>query len=210
MSAIVLDKIVYFVKLNKFYKNFIFCEPKYKKYSLIDRRRYEDMDEANQMCPETFESLIVTVKTKMYKTAIAILKNDEDACDAIQEALLSAYKSFDKLENKKYFSTWIIRILLNKCYDLINTKLKSIKSKLNYCYKDLNEWCLKNKIYTIKEKEPIEYKPLLAVKNKLSSENILVFKINDELLKELPNIIQYINSKGYTITLLTEHLSENW
>ena len=32
----------------------------------------------------------------------------------------------------------------------------------------------------------------------------------DELLKELPNIIQYINSKGYTITLLTEHLSENW
>lgn len=82
------------------------------------------MDEANQMCPETFESLIVTVKTKMYKTAIAILKNDEDACDAIQEALLSAYKSFDKLENKKYFSTWIIRILLNKCYDLINTKRK--------------------------------------------------------------------------------------
>lgn len=82
------------------------------------------MDEANQMCPETFESLIVTVKTKMYKTAIAILKNDEDACDAIQEALLSAYKSFDKLENKMYFSTWIIRILLNKCYDLINTKRK--------------------------------------------------------------------------------------
>lgn len=28
------------------------------------------MDEANQKCPETFESLIVTVKTKMYKTAI--------------------------------------------------------------------------------------------------------------------------------------------
>ena len=74
------------------------------------------MDEANQMCPETFESLIVTVKTKMYKTAISVLKNDEDACDAIQEALLSAYKSFDTLQNKEYFSTWIIRILLNKCY----------------------------------------------------------------------------------------------
>ena len=28
------------------------------------------MDEANQMCPETFESLIVTVKTKMYKTIV--------------------------------------------------------------------------------------------------------------------------------------------
>ena len=61
------------------------------------------MEKANQKCPETFESLIVTVKTKMYKTAISVLKNDEDACDAIQEALLSAYKSFDTLQNKEYF-----------------------------------------------------------------------------------------------------------
>ena len=82
------------------------------------------MDEANQKCPETFESLIVTVKTKMYKTAISVLKNDEDACDAIQEALLSAYKSFDTLQNKEYFSTWIIRILLNKCYNIIQKNKK--------------------------------------------------------------------------------------
>ena len=82
------------------------------------------MEEANQKCPETFESLIVTVKTKMYKTAISVLKNDEDACDAIQEALLSAYKSFDTLQNKEYFSTWIIRILLNKCYNIIQKNKK--------------------------------------------------------------------------------------
>lgn len=93
------------------------------------------MDEANQKCPETFESLIVTVKTKMYKTAISVLKNDEDACDAIQEALLSAYKSFDTLQNKEYFSTWIIRILLNKCYNIIqkNKKITYLneQSKIN-------------------------------------------------------------------------------
>ena len=82
------------------------------------------MEKANQMCPETFESLLVTVKTKMYKTAMAVLRNDDDACDAIQEALLSAYKSFDKLQNKEYFSTWIIRILLNKCYNIIQKNKK--------------------------------------------------------------------------------------
>ena len=38
-----------------------------------------------------FSKLIDHIKNKLYKTAIAILKNDDDACDAIQETLLKAY-----------------------------------------------------------------------------------------------------------------------
>ena len=75
---------------------------------------------------EDFESLIKNVKVKMYKTAMAILKNDDDACDAIQEALTSAYQNFEKLREKQYFDTWIIRILMNKCYDIINKNKKMI------------------------------------------------------------------------------------
>ncbi len=63
-------------------------------------------------------------RIKMYKTAIAILKNEDDANDAIQEALMSAYKSYYGLREKAYFSTWIIRILINKCYDIINKNKK--------------------------------------------------------------------------------------
>ena len=63
-------------------------------------------------------------RLKMYKTAIAILKNEDDANDAIQDALYSAYKNYDSLKEKSYFSTWIIRILINKCYDIINKNKK--------------------------------------------------------------------------------------
>lgn len=63
-------------------------------------------------------------RIKMYKTAIAILKNEDDANDAIQEALMSAYKNYYGLREKAYFSTWIIRILINKCYDIINKNKK--------------------------------------------------------------------------------------
>lgn len=84
----------------------------------------ENLIEFKKGNPETFEELISNVKLKMYKTAIAILKNDDDACDAIQDALMSAYKNFSKLEDKKYFSTWIIRILINKCYDIIKKNKK--------------------------------------------------------------------------------------
>lgn len=69
--------------------------------------------------PEVFEKLVISQKNKLYKTGMAILKNDEDTCDAIQETLISAYKNFENLNNIEYFNTWITRILINKCRDII-------------------------------------------------------------------------------------------
>ena len=68
----------------------------------------------------------------MYKTGISILKNDEDTCDAIQETLINAYKSLNTLKNNEYFSTWIMKILINKCYDIIrkNKKIINIDEKI--------------------------------------------------------------------------------
>lgn len=73
---------------------------------------------------EIFIQNINQNRLKMYKTAIAILKNEDDANDAIQDALYSAYKNYYNLKEKSYFSTWIIRILINKCYDIINKNKK--------------------------------------------------------------------------------------
>ena len=73
---------------------------------------------------EIFIQSINENRLKMYKTAIAILKNEDDANDAIQEALYSAYKNYHNLKEKAYFSTWIIRIVINKCYDIINKNKK--------------------------------------------------------------------------------------
>ena len=74
--------------------------------------------------PEAFERLVNSVRTKLYKTGMAILKNDDDVCDAIQDTLISAYKYFDTLREEKYFATWITRILINKCYDIIKKNQK--------------------------------------------------------------------------------------
>ena len=82
--------------------------------------------------PEAFERLINTVRVKLYKTGMAILKIDDDVCDAIQETLISAYKHFDTFKEERYFSTWITRILINKCYDIINKnkKIVSLNEKM--------------------------------------------------------------------------------
>lgn len=74
---------------------------------------------------EAFAELIEQYKLQIYKTAKAILKDEDDVCDAIQDTALSIYKNINSLKNEKYFKTWVIRITINNCYDIIT------KRKLN-------------------------------------------------------------------------------
>ena len=68
---------------------------------------------------EAFIKLMDINKTYMYKVAKSILNNNEDIADAIQETILSCYKNIEKLKEIKYFKTWMTRILINKCNDVI-------------------------------------------------------------------------------------------
>lgn len=73
-----------------------------------------------------FNELIEENKLKFYKTAKTILKNDDDVYDALQEALISIYNNLENLKNKKYFTTWSIRIVINKCYDILRKNKNNI------------------------------------------------------------------------------------
>lgn len=64
---------------------------------------------------EAFAELIRMHTASMYKVAKAILKNDEDAADAMQEAILTCWEKIGTLKKEAYFKTWLIRILINHC-----------------------------------------------------------------------------------------------
>ena len=72
-----------------------------------------------------FSELIEEKKFKLYKTAKAILKDEDDVCDALQDCLIRVYKNINSLQNNEYFDTWMTRILINKCYDIINKNKKA-------------------------------------------------------------------------------------
>lgn len=123
---------------------------------------------------EQFIQSINENRLKMYKTAIAILKNEDDANDAIQDALYSAYKNYNNLKEKSYFSTWIIRILINKCYDIINKnkKISYIDGSVtenttgvedNYEVESSLEWVLKQIDKDLKEIVVLYYYDELSV-----------------------------------------------
>ena len=71
---------------------------------------------------EIFEKEYAECEKSLFLVAISYLHNTEDAKDCVQEATLTAWKSFNDLKEKRYFKTWITRILINKCKDYIKKK----------------------------------------------------------------------------------------
>src|SRR3984893_15166977 len=47
------------------------------------------------------------------QTALRVLGNPEDAEEALQEGLLSAYRNLPRFERRSQFSTWLTRIVIN-------------------------------------------------------------------------------------------------
>lgn len=66
-----------------------------------------------------FTELMQLYMKDMYRTAIAILMNEEDAADALQDTILTCWEKLYTLKKAEYFKTWMTRILINHCYDII-------------------------------------------------------------------------------------------
>lgn len=71
---------------------------------------------------EAFIKLIKPLELQMYNIAKAILRHDEDCADAMQEAILKAYKSLPSLRQAPLFKTWLLRILINECNMILRKK----------------------------------------------------------------------------------------
>src|SRR5207245_8630851 len=63
---------------------------------------------------ELFYELIRPYERRLYATAFAILRNEADAEDVAQEAVLKAFKHIRQFRAESRFSTWLIQITVNE------------------------------------------------------------------------------------------------
>src|SRR6201981_4267883 len=59
------------------------------------------------------ETLFRRYQRPLFQTALRVLGNNEDAEDALQDGLLSAYRNIKRFEGRSQFSTWLTRIVIN-------------------------------------------------------------------------------------------------
>lgn len=75
---------------------------------------------------EAFDLLMRPQLQRMYRIAISMLENEEDAADAIQETVLKCWQKVGQLKNEEYFQTWLTRILINQCKDILKARKKYV------------------------------------------------------------------------------------
>ena len=88
----------------------------------------------------TFAQMYENVYTDLYRFALCLMKNRQEAEDAVSESVLKAYENIRKLKDENAFKSWIFTITANTC-----------KSRLREAAKRRNESIEDSFIHTVSE-----------------------------------------------------------
>lgn len=69
---------------------------------------------------DAFNRLVERIQGSAYNTAYRMLNDEEAAADALQEALIKAFRALSTYRGGS-FKSWFLRILINTCYDILRT-----------------------------------------------------------------------------------------
>jgi RNA polymerase sigma-70 factor, ECF subfamily len=82
--------------------------------ALIDRHVAGDRD--------AFGELVRRHQDRLWRVALRTLGNPDDAADAVQDAFVSAYRAAGAYRGDAAVTTWLHRIVVNACLDLVRRR----------------------------------------------------------------------------------------
>ncbi len=71
---------------------------------------------------QAFAELVSRYSGALYRLAWRMLRNEEEARDAVQEVFLRVHRALASFDQNRKFSTWILRITTNHCIDRIRRR----------------------------------------------------------------------------------------
>lgn len=72
--------------------------------------------------PDAFAELFRRHRDRLWAVAVHTLGDREDAADALQDALLSAYRAAARFRGQAAVTTWLHRIVVNACLDRVRRR----------------------------------------------------------------------------------------
>ena len=68
------------------------------------------------------ERLVQTYQRDVYRLALSILDDPDEAEDATQEIFLSALRALESFQSRAMFKTWLFSVAINSCRNRLNRK----------------------------------------------------------------------------------------
>jgi len=66
---------------------------------------------------DAFRVLVERYQARLFRLALRVLRDEEQARDAVQDAFLKIYRSLGRFEGRSSFYTWAYRLVVNQCLD---------------------------------------------------------------------------------------------
>ncbi len=82
------------------------------------------------MTSERFAREIVNLTDTLYRVSYSILRQQCDREDAVQSCLEKAWKKRHSLRDERYLKTWLVRILINECYDVHRRRAREMPGEI--------------------------------------------------------------------------------
>ena len=64
---------------------------------------------------EAFRRIVEAYQNKLYRAALGLLNDPDDAEDVVQEVFIRAYRGLHKFRGQARLSTWLYSVALNAC-----------------------------------------------------------------------------------------------
>lgn len=78
-----------------------------------------------------FEQLVRSTSGRLLATARRLLRNDEEARDAVQSAFIRAFQSLSRFREESRLSTWLHRILINEALMRLRSRPKQEEESID-------------------------------------------------------------------------------
>jgi RNA polymerase sigma-70 factor, ECF subfamily len=72
--------------------------------------------------PEAFAELVRRHRDRLWAVALRTIGDREEAADAVQDALLSAYRAAGSFRGESAVTTWLHRVVVNACLDRVRRR----------------------------------------------------------------------------------------
>lgn len=75
---------------------------------------------------EAFRHIMERCNQRLFRVARAVLNDDTEAEDALQDAYITAFNRLDSFRGDAKLSTWLTRIVLNECYQRLRKRRTTV------------------------------------------------------------------------------------
>lgn len=89
-----------------------------------------------QRSPAAFQQLFSAYSDKIYRLAVSILENEDDAEDIVQEVFTRFFENLDSFEGRSKIGTWLYRVAYNASVDRLRKYRSHPVAELDVSFQD--------------------------------------------------------------------------